>query len=76
MDCCFFPLYEVENGITSLSYDPEAKGKKIPVLDWLVKMGRTSHLKAPEYGGIVHEIQQEVDRRWERLKAKSSHPGL
>lgn len=76
VDSCFFPLYEVENGITSLSYDPEAKDRKIPVLDWLAKMGRTSHLKDDAYHDIVNEIQQEVDRRWERLKAKSAHPKL
>lgn len=76
VDSCFFPLYEVENGNTSLSYDPEIKGKKIPVLDWLSRMGRTNHLKSPEYRGVVDEIQQEVDRRWSRLKAKSEHPNL
>lgn len=28
---CFFPLYEVENGITTITYDPEAKGKRVDV---------------------------------------------
>src|SRR5512145_718386 len=27
VDCCFFPLYEVERGITTINYDPEEKGK-------------------------------------------------
>ena len=27
VDCCYFPLYEVEQGITGLSYNPE-KAKK------------------------------------------------
>ncbi|HEY5764620.1 MAG TPA: thiamine pyrophosphate-dependent enzyme, partial [Candidatus Deferrimicrobiaceae bacterium] len=28
VDCCFFPLYEIERGITTINYDPEEKGKK------------------------------------------------
>ena len=71
VDCCYFPLYEVENGITKISYDPEERGKKIPVKDWLSSMGRTKHLKDPMYSDVVSEIQDEVDLRWRRLKAKS-----
>lgn len=76
VDCCYFPLYEVEQGITSLSYDPSAKNKKIPVVDWLSMMGRTKHLAKEEYTDIVTDIQTEVDRRFERLKAKSENPFL
>jgi len=76
VDCCYFPLYEIEQGITTLNYDPAAKSKKIPVLDWLSMMGRTKHLTKPEYEDIVTDIQAEVDRRFERLKAKAEHPLL
>ena len=76
VDCCYFPLYEVEQGRTTLSYDPETKGKKIPVADWLGQMGRTRHLCRQEYQWVVEEIQQEVDRRWQRLKAQAEHPLL
>lgn len=76
VDCCYFPLYEVECGITTLNYDPEKNGKKIPVIDWLSMMGRTKHLQKEEYATIVAEIQQEVDRRFLRLKAKADHPLL
>lgn len=76
VDSCFFPLYEVEQGKTKLSYDPEKNGKKIPVLDWLSMMGRTKHLKKEEYGEIVEDLQAEVDRRFLRLKEKSEHPHL
>ena len=34
VDCCYFPLYEIERGITSLSYDPNKSHKKIPVTEW------------------------------------------
>lgn len=76
VDCCYFPLYEVEQGITTLNYDPSVKNKKIPVTDWLAMMGRTKHLAKAEYASIAAEIQAEVDRRFERLKARANHPLL
>lgn len=76
VDCCFFPLYEVERGITTLSYDPAAKNKKIPVQDWLSMMGRTKHLVREEYRAVVDDLQQEVDRRFLRLKQQSENPYL
>ncbi len=76
VNCCFFPLYEVEHGNTTLNYDPAAKNKKIPVLDFLSMMGRTKHLAREEYGAVVDELQQEVDRRFLRLKERSENPYL
>lgn len=76
VDCCYFPLYEVERGITTLNYDPEAKGKKIPVTEWLKMMGRTKHLTKEEYQPVVHDIQTELDRRYARLLARAEHPLL
>lgn len=76
VDSCYFPLYEVELGKTKLSYDPEKSGKKIPVLDWLTRMGRTKHLKKEEYAAVVKELQDEVDRRFTRLKEKAENPYL
>lgn len=76
VDCCYFPLYEVEKGHTALSYDPEKGNKKIPVIEWLAMMGRTRHLVQPEHRETAESIQKEVDRRWERLKALAQHPLL
>lgn len=76
VDSCYFPLFEIEEGITTLSYNPEKTDKKIPVLDWLAMMGRTKHLRKEQYKDIVEEIQTEVDRRWERLKARAENPLL
>lgn len=76
VDCCYFPLYEVEKGKTKLSYDPEKLGKKIPLSDWLAMMGRTKHLIKEEYSGIVAEMQQETDRRFQILKVKDENPVL
>lgn len=76
VNSCFFPLYEVEQGRTTLSYDPEAKGKKVPVTDWLQMMGRTRHLCREEHREVTCRLQEEVDRRWRRLKARAEHPLL
>ena len=76
VDSCYFPLYEIEQGITTLNYDPAAKGKKIPVLEWFSMMGRTKHLTKEEYAHVVADIQTEIDRRYERLKARSENPLL
>ena len=71
VNCCYFPLYEVEQGVTRLSYDPEKMKKKIPVLDWLSMMGRTKHLQKEEYREVVERLQQETDRRFYELKKKA-----
>lgn len=71
VNSCYFPLYEVEHGVTRLSYDPEKTGKKIPVLDWLSMMGRTKHLQKEEYAHVVEKMQKEIDLRFEELKNRS-----
>lgn len=76
IDCNFFPLYEVEHGVTTLNYDPEAKGKKVPVGDWLKTMGKTKHMLKPEHEKLLGEFQKEVDRRFNRIKAMSENPLL
>lgn len=70
VNSCYFPLYEVEEGVTRLSYDPEKNGKKIPIVDWLSMMGRTKHLKKEEYADVVKRLQEETDRRFRELKKK------
>ena len=76
VDCCYFPLYEIERGITALNYDPASSNKKIPVAEWLGMMGRTRHLLKEEYRSVTEEIQKEIDRRYARLKARAEHPLL
>ncbi len=76
VDCCYFPLYEIEKGITTLNYNPQKANKKIPVIDWLSMMGRTKHLQKEEYREIVESIQFETDRRFNRLIARAENPLL
>lgn len=70
VNSCFFPLYEVEEGVTSITYNPEEKNKKIPLAEWLKYMGKTKHLLKAENEGILSDFEQEVERRWSKLKAK------
>ncbi|WP_210366283.1 thiamine pyrophosphate-dependent enzyme [Bacillus sp. REN3] len=72
----FFPLYEVEEGITNITYDPEAKNKKVPLSEWLKYMGKTKHLLKEENKGMLEEFEAEVDKRWQRLKAKHENEYL
>ena len=71
VNSCYFPLYEVEHGVTKLSYDPEKAGKKIPVIEWLSMMGRTKHLQKNEYASIVARMQKEIDVRFAELKKRA-----
>jgi pyruvate ferredoxin oxidoreductase beta subunit len=64
VETCFWPLYEVEDGVYKLNATP--KDKK-PMTDWLFQQERFRHLKQPANSAIVDEIQREVDQRWERL---------
>ncbi len=73
---CYHPLYEIEQGITKITYNPEEKGEKLPITDFLFKMGRTKHLKDEKYKDITESIQKEIDIRWQRLKARAESPYL
>ncbi len=76
VDCCFFPLYEIERGITRITYDPDEVGRRIPARSWLEMMGKTKHLIKPEHKAELDAFEAEVNRRWERLKAMHESPLL
>jgi pyruvate ferredoxin oxidoreductase alpha subunit len=74
VNACMHPLYEVEDGITRITVDPEKSGKKIPVTEAFRKMGGAfRHLFSQEHQLLADEVQAEVDRRWRRLKAMAEH---
>lgn len=68
VETCFWPLYEVENGVYKLSYKPKEKKS---LSEWIVPQGRFRHLKDPKNKHIADELQAEVDKRWEELLKKS-----
>ncbi len=76
LDCCFFPLYEVEHGKTKITYNPDILETRLPVADWLKRMGKTKHLLSPKNVELLKSFEAEVDRRWRRLKAMHEHEEL
>jgi len=72
----FFPLYEVEHGITTITHDPEQRKKKISVSEWLKLMGKTKHLLKEDAEDMLQMFEKEVERRWNQLKAKHESPYL
>ena len=64
VDTCYWPLFEVENGEWRLTYKPK---EKIHLVEWLKRQGRFRHLFRPENQYVIDELQEEVDRRWDRL---------
>ena len=76
LDSCFFPVYEVERGITNITYDPELLGRRRPVTDWLGRMGKTKHLVKEGNEDRLAAIEEEAMRRWRRIKAMHENPEL
>lgn len=66
VETCFWPLFEVENDVWTLNYDPGPNKK--PMIEWLKLQGRFRHLLQPENAHIIEQIQRNVDTRWEDLK--------
>jgi pyruvate ferredoxin oxidoreductase alpha subunit len=76
VNSCFFPLYEVEEGITTITYNPEEKNKRVQLPEWLKYMGKTKHLLKDENKMLLSELEEEIEYRWQRIKAKHEHPAL
>jgi len=76
VDSCFFPLYEVEHGHTTVTHDPDELGTRVPLSEWLGRMSKTKHLLEDEHRHILDGLQDEIDRRWRRIKAMHEHPDL
>lgn len=64
VDTCYWPLYEVENGIYKVNYKP---AKKLPIEEFLKPQRRFKHLFKPGNEWMIEEFQKEVDERWEML---------
>lgn len=69
VDTCYWPLYEVENGKYNLNYKPK---EKKPIAEWLKPQRRFAHLFTEQNEHVVDEIQEEMDRNWERLLERTS----
>lgn len=69
VETCYWPLFEVDHGKWTLSYEPK---KKLPIEDFLRSQGRFKHLFKPGNEDLIRQFQDEVDRRWEDLQFKCS----
>ena len=69
VETCFWPLYEVDNGVWKITYKPK---EKKPLDEWMKQQGRFRHLYEPKNRHILKEAQAEVDRRWEELQRRAT----
>lgn len=64
VETCYWPLFEIENGITRVTVKPK---EKKPLADFLKPQGRFKHLFAPGNECLLQQAQEQVDAYWERL---------
>ena len=63
-DTCYWPLYEVVDGVLKVTYKPK---EKRPIVDFLKPQGRFKHLFKPGREELLKTIQANIDRDWSRL---------
>ena len=64
VETCYWPLFEIENGITRVTVKPK---EKKPLAEFMKPQGRFKHVFAPENEGLLKLAQDNVDAYWERL---------
>ncbi len=64
VETCYWPLYEVVNGVYHITYKP---AKKLPIEEFLKPQKRFKHLFAPGNEWMIQEFQRIVDERWDEL---------
>jgi pyruvate ferredoxin oxidoreductase beta subunit len=69
VETCFWPIYEVENGIYKINSKPK---EKKPVVEYLKSQDRFRHLFRPGNEKLLEEIQQGTDKCWEYLLAREA----
>ena len=64
IETCYWPLYEVTNGIYKINYKPK---NKLPIEEFLKPQKRFRHMFQPGNEWMIEEFQKEVDQRWQEL---------
>ncbi|MCI8308971.1 MAG: pyruvate ferredoxin oxidoreductase [Clostridia bacterium] len=64
VETCYWPLYEVVDGVYKITYKP---AKKLPVEEFLKPQKRFKHMFKSGNEWMIEEFQKEVDRRWQEL---------
>ncbi|MEA3378928.1 MAG: thiamine pyrophosphate-dependent enzyme [Nanoarchaeota archaeon] len=65
----FWPLYEIENGKYKINYKPE---NPKPIEEFLKLQKRFKHLFKEENKHILKQIQENVNKEWQKLLALAS----
>jgi pyruvate ferredoxin oxidoreductase beta subunit len=69
VETCYWPIYEVENGVTKITVKPK---EKKPIVEFLKPQGRFKHLFAPQNAWMLKKIQEEIDHDWELLQREAA----
>ena len=64
VDTCYWPLYEVVNGVYKITYKP---ANKLPIEEFLKPQKRFKHMFKPGNEWMIEAFQKEVDARWQEL---------
>ncbi len=64
VECNFWPLFEVENGVYTINKKPK---ERKPIADWLKQQARFRHLFKPGNEHILEHCQEWVDTQWANL---------
>jgi len=64
VDACFWPLFEVEDGLWTVNYKPK---QKTPVAEWALKQGRYRHFQKTPDAEEIRLLQDFVDTQWDWL---------
>jgi pyruvate ferredoxin oxidoreductase beta subunit len=64
VDCNFWPLFEVEDGVYKLN---KSKKGKLPLVEWIKPQSRFKHLFEEGNEHLIDELQRWVDDEWEKL---------
>jgi len=67
VETCYWPLYEVVDGVYHISYKPS---NKKPVTEFLKTQKRFRHMFKEGNEWMLEAFQAEVDKRWNELLAK------
>ena len=66
-ETCYWPLFEVNDGVYRLTYRPRHKQ---PLGKWLERQGRFAHLALPGNEHLLETLQEWVDFEWDLLLRK------
>ncbi len=64
VDTNFWPLYEIREGVLRINFKPQ---NRKPIEDFLKPQARFRHLFEEGNRQYLQTIQEEVDRRWDKL---------